>query len=348
LGLISYGLYLWHWPVIVVLNHDRVGIDGVPLAALQVAVSLAFAVASYVLIEQPIRRRGLIAWRWRPLAPLAGLLAIVLIVVATSGAVDPATALGRSDLDLARLAEQNGQPVALAHPELIVAGRPLPRPVDRLPRLLVAGDSVGFSLAEHIGADTAAWHLDLADRAVPSCTIDDQSGHVTDARIHPTNGLPGCNLPATRWADDVHRFKPDAVLMTFGLPGDPKQIDRTWSGVCDSRYLDLLRTELTNAVRVLSADGAVVFVTTMPYVRHQLFGTQLDGPVDCINEVMRTAVAANRSARLLTFDTWVCTSRTSCRQQASDGTKLRYDGLHFRDRGAADANQWLTQQIFTT
>ena len=183
---------------------------------------------------------------------------------------------------------------------------------------------------------------------MPSCTIDDQSGHLTAARVNPSNGLPGCQLPDTRWADDVNRFKPDAVLMTFGLPGDPKQIDRTWTGICDTRYLDLLRTEVDGGIRVLSSAGAIVYITTLPYVRHQLFGTQLDGPVECMNRVITASVAANRSARLVRLDSWVCSSRGSCRQQASDGSKLRYDGLHFHDRGADDADHWLVDQVFTT
>ncbi len=36
LGLISYGLYLWHWPVFVVLNPDRVGFGGWGLSAVPV------------------------------------------------------------------------------------------------------------------------------------------------------------------------------------------------------------------------------------------------------------------------------------------------------------------------
>jgi peptidoglycan/LPS O-acetylase OafA/YrhL len=56
LGLISYGLYLWHWPVYLVLTPVRTGIDGWPLLALRVAVSLAIPIASYFLCETPIRR----------------------------------------------------------------------------------------------------------------------------------------------------------------------------------------------------------------------------------------------------------------------------------------------------
>jgi hypothetical protein len=84
----------------------------------------------------------------------------------------------------------------------------------------------------------------------------------------------------------------------------------------------------------------------MPYVRHQLFGTQLDAPVECMNRVITSVVTANPSARLIPLDTWVCTGRTACRQQASDGSKLRYDGLHFRQQGAEDADRWLMNQIF--
>ena len=31
LGRVSYGIYLWHWPAIVILSPDRTGIEGVPL-----------------------------------------------------------------------------------------------------------------------------------------------------------------------------------------------------------------------------------------------------------------------------------------------------------------------------
>ena len=47
LGLISYGVYLYHWPIDIVLDEKRVGIGGWPLFAIQTAVTLTVAVASY-------------------------------------------------------------------------------------------------------------------------------------------------------------------------------------------------------------------------------------------------------------------------------------------------------------
>ena len=56
LGRISYGLYLWHWPVFLVLNGGRLHWGFVPLTLVRLAASLAMAVASFFLVEQPFLR----------------------------------------------------------------------------------------------------------------------------------------------------------------------------------------------------------------------------------------------------------------------------------------------------
>ena len=90
LGTISYGIYLWHWPVIVYLNGTRTGLSTGPLDLLRIAVTLALSTASYYLVERPIRLahgRGWVRW-WG--APLAGVVTAVFIVVATMPSVaDP-------------------------------------------------------------------------------------------------------------------------------------------------------------------------------------------------------------------------------------------------------------------
>jgi peptidoglycan/LPS O-acetylase OafA/YrhL len=55
-GRISYGLYLWHWPVFLVLNPARIPWAAVPLTALRLVVTLAVAVVSFFAIEQPFLR----------------------------------------------------------------------------------------------------------------------------------------------------------------------------------------------------------------------------------------------------------------------------------------------------
>ncbi|MFB9835807.1 acyltransferase family protein [Actinoallomurus acaciae] len=56
LGLVSYGLYLWHWPVFVLLSAQR----GWARTAAACAVSIGLAVLSKYLVEDPIRFRA----RW--------------------------------------------------------------------------------------------------------------------------------------------------------------------------------------------------------------------------------------------------------------------------------------------
>ncbi len=95
LGVRSYGIYLWHAPVIVLTtpNSNR-GVE-LPRAALQVAASVALAAISWRFIEEPIRHGALgrlwataRAGRWRPRAlPGRARLALSTALVALTVAV---------------------------------------------------------------------------------------------------------------------------------------------------------------------------------------------------------------------------------------------------------------------
>ena len=54
--MISYSLYLVHWPVILLLRTHDGGLDGVPLMLLMVVVAVLAAVALHLAVERPIRR----------------------------------------------------------------------------------------------------------------------------------------------------------------------------------------------------------------------------------------------------------------------------------------------------
>ncbi|HEX7095115.1 MAG TPA: acyltransferase family protein [Acidimicrobiales bacterium] len=83
LGVISYGVYLYHWPLLTLLDEERTHLDGVPLGLLQIAVSVALAALSYRYLEEPIRRQ-----RWNVpitrLAPAAASVTAVVIVAAVA------------------------------------------------------------------------------------------------------------------------------------------------------------------------------------------------------------------------------------------------------------------------
>jgi peptidoglycan/LPS O-acetylase OafA/YrhL len=70
-GLISYSLYLWHWPIYVLLNQVRP--DGLTAieTALGIAAAFVLAVLSWRYVEQPFRGRRS-AIRRKPLFVLSG------------------------------------------------------------------------------------------------------------------------------------------------------------------------------------------------------------------------------------------------------------------------------------
>ncbi|CAA9482029.1 MAG: hypothetical protein AVDCRST_MAG85-732 [uncultured Solirubrobacteraceae bacterium] len=75
LGLVSYGLYLWHYVALLVLRDLELSVQAGPVSwpvriALLLAISLPFAVASWLLVERPLLRRTA-RWRRVPRAPVA-------------------------------------------------------------------------------------------------------------------------------------------------------------------------------------------------------------------------------------------------------------------------------------
>src|SRR3954471_18171385 len=74
-GVLSYSLYLWHWPIYALLTERRTHLSGWSLFGVRVAVSFAAAAISKVLIEDPVRFRA--AWaRGRP-----GVAALISVTV---------------------------------------------------------------------------------------------------------------------------------------------------------------------------------------------------------------------------------------------------------------------------
>ncbi len=70
-GRISYGLYLYHWPIFLALDSQRSGLSGSTLLAARLGATFAVAAVSFHFLEQPIRTgrfpsASRWAWGYRP------------------------------------------------------------------------------------------------------------------------------------------------------------------------------------------------------------------------------------------------------------------------------------------
>ena len=78
LGRISYGVYLWYWPVLLVMSGARVHLSVYPLFLCRAAVTILIAAISAKLVEVPIRRGALRHWKALVAGPAAAGVAIAL------------------------------------------------------------------------------------------------------------------------------------------------------------------------------------------------------------------------------------------------------------------------------
>jgi peptidoglycan/LPS O-acetylase OafA/YrhL len=161
IGQRSYGIYLWHWPVMAL---SRPGADlawnHTLLLGLQIALTVALAAASYRWLEEPIRsRRAQRALKgWLDRRPPRGRLAFALgtlgaLVAAVSlVAVRPVPAPATPPVAVTHSA------VALAAPSRVVAAQPAAAPAATGPALAVGASvmlSAQAALGRHATVDAA-------------------------------------------------------------------------------------------------------------------------------------------------------------------------------------------------
>jgi peptidoglycan/LPS O-acetylase OafA/YrhL len=83
IGLWSYSLYLWHWPVLIIAEENLGHVPAAWIRALLVGGSIALAAATYYLIENPVRNASLLR-RHAVVSVALGLLLIAAVVVVSA------------------------------------------------------------------------------------------------------------------------------------------------------------------------------------------------------------------------------------------------------------------------
>lgn len=322
LGTISYGLYLWHWPVYVLLDSDRTGIDGALLTAIRIAVSLALATVSFRLIESPVRFR-LGTAPWRVAAPIGVLAACAGLVVGTRDATDlPSADFGES----------------------VIAGTAAP--ADGKPRLLVLGDSQATALAVLAGGPGYD-RFQVASATFVGCGIG--PGAPLHFGIAVTFSLLGeaCDSVLPTWRDAIVDFDPDIVLVHVGAWEvlDRRIGDRD-VGFGTQEWDELTALQIQTVTTALTGeDRSVVWLASPCFVPVGESGGPSErgdrARVDRWNELLRGAASA-QGASVVPYDEYTCDGPAS--DGEVEGFAFRPDGVHLTPESAPIVWSWIAAQ----
>ncbi len=88
IGRLSYGIYVFHWPLFRLFTAERMGFDGWRLGMLRLGVTAMLAIISWRLVEGPIREQRFAANLRQPQWLYAGVVATLALGAATAPGVD--------------------------------------------------------------------------------------------------------------------------------------------------------------------------------------------------------------------------------------------------------------------
>jgi peptidoglycan/LPS O-acetylase OafA/YrhL len=313
LGRISYGVYLFHWPILLWWDAPLV---------LQLGLTVLLASLSYALFEQPIRRG-----EWRVPVVAVPAVAVLVSAVVVASTLDPP--------------RPESFELALAPSSVEVD--------DGAPRVAVFGDSTALRTAFGLlGWGWTTGRIDVREAGVENgCPLG--RGGVVDWVTAKEPAKPKCADWPVRWQELAEREDLDAAVVQIG-PWDvtDREIDGRWTHIGEPAYDEWLTSEMELAVDTLAAGGARVIWLTSPYIE---FGREVDGiprdhPIsdrdrmDRLNELIR-AVDADRDEMVVLDLVGHLRSLPGGEMDFS----LRPDGTHFSEEASVGLVSWLGPAI---
>jgi peptidoglycan/LPS O-acetylase OafA/YrhL len=255
IGTVSYGAYLWHYPVYVFVNTKQTGLTGLSLLALRFACTFVLAAVSYYLVERPVMYGTF--WRsLKAIAPAIGLV-VATVAVVVAGTIGPATAAVHVNRYRQRPPDQ---PALAAAPGL------------QPPVLVVVGDSTALTLGAALIA-TAPPGTTVVNRGLFGCGL----AIGTEVSNNPPQpGLamfPECNAASPvsgQWpAFDVSAVagtSPGDLVLFVAGPWEVQDILRNgqWTDIQQPSFQNYELAQMRLAVKIGTAHGAHFAFTTLP------------------------------------------------------------------------------------
>ncbi len=269
IGWISYGIYLWHWPVFLVLDHARTGLDGWSLFGLRCLVTLAIAMLSWSYVEVPIRRMEFGTWRSRVLFPI-GAAAVVGVLVGTTFGSQPtlltsasasASASATANVGVGANADGTGPATLVQRNAFKVVSFPKQ---DHRHKLLFVGDSLSLFVGYDLAPYAAHYDLTIGGRAQSGCGL----ATAVPYNLHGTVTYPlaPCATWRAQYQSDVDQLHPEVAVVVLGWW---EQLDRMyqgrWQHLGDPEFDAYEKANFEDAVRILHSHGARVVLMTAPY-----------------------------------------------------------------------------------
>jgi peptidoglycan/LPS O-acetylase OafA/YrhL len=316
-GRWSYGIYLFHWPLVVLLAEGSLAArSGWFLFAVVAPVSTALAAASFRFVESPVRSGERIGRRAFPAIAGSVLVSLGAVGIAVATPVEPDTA-GERDVSIGP--SVNGERVD---------DDPISDPV-RAPRVVVIGDSLpNVATAGLIDVAPAAWSVRIT--SAPGClpSFDARDQLVPEPCLDYLNSVDSIVEGA------------DVVVWWWGGSGAEMSVDGTIVETCSTAATD----ELTKRARWMvdtANDAGAGTLLVPPVPRTDLGEADADG-ARCSAAVLRSVAqgAATTGVVVSTLDDVVCP------RHPDDCERLeRYDGLHLRDDAARAAGRHLWGEV---
>jgi hypothetical protein len=339
IGRISYGLYIWHWPLFIWINEARTGLSGYDLFGIRALVTVAVAVASYHLVELPIRQGSFLRqWRAWVAVPVGVGAVVVALVVATAGTTVAATALPP--------AIGTGNSTTTTPTTLTPSTAP---PV----RVLLMGDSIALTLGEGLADQTLQTKYDyiLSDQGILGCGVvmgpEVELMGERDATPPACNGSPfvdGTPLHLQpwpyQWLNAMAVTRPNVVVL---LAGRWEVVDRLydgkWTNILNPTFAAYVKHQLELTSDLVTASGSHLVYLTAPCTDEgeQPYGAPWpeDNParLAVYNKLVRE-VAAEHPATDSVVDLFAATCPGGHFTTDIHGVAVRRtDGVHFTLQG---------------